>query len=611
MEITEINIKNIKGFGEPIQTIKLDNSIKSKKVNILVAPNGWGKSSLTAAFDSLKIGKLNVSKENKYKQDETLNSEFSLTIDNTKYSANISKNEITTILNTHIIHCDIYPGSVHNNMGRYSTSKGYIGIKPIEIAKIPNKIKLFYKLSNEKITFGKNSKILNNMQLSFSDADFIKHFTDDVFENCKKLEGKRNQTVFLQIKNYINQETGTSDKIKNTIDNNVFSEINKNENYIYLKNIFCKDKSEIDSFTDILQILSFVKNNSKRDIKSYPKINDYNVLKQRINENLKSINTTWKNIECTEHKGILWVNFPNADIISNGQRDILTFTTHLQVFKSKIQKFQKYFLIIDEVFDYLDDANVLAAQYYLTELLRWADKNDIELTLALLTHLDPNYFRTYTFNKKIVNICYLKNVEAKASEKMKTFIAFRQSISKDKPNENLSLYNKLSKYCFHYYKDLPNFKDELIPYRRKNIQESWCDGNNLLNYLLEELNKYLAESKVYDPYAVSLAIRIGTEKKVIDQLKTDEDKMQFMETHKTNDKIEFAENINKNIIVPDAYFILSLIHGESDHIEYDEAHKKFNEKPVIYKLNNNVIKHMVAELFDYMPGIPVPLSKLH
>ena len=73
--------------------------------------------------------------------------------------------------------------------------------------------------------------------------------------------------------------------------------------------------------------------------------------------------------------------------------------------------------------------------------------------------------------------------------------------------------------------------------------------------------------------------------------------------------MEFAEGKGK--VIPDAYYILSLIHGESDHIEFDENTKQFNEKPVIYKLNNNVVKHMVAELFDYKKGTDVPISKLH
>ena len=77
----------------------------------------------------------------------------------------------------------------------------------------------------------------------------------------------------------------------------------------------------------------------------------------------------------------------------------------------------------------------------------------------------------------------------------------------------------------------------------------------------------------------------------------------------TKDKMEYAEGKGK--LIPDAYFILCLIHGESDHIEFDENTKQFKEKPVIYKLNNIVIKRMVAELFDYKSGFDVSRDKLH
>ena len=50
--ITNITIDNIKGFGTENNSI--DVIIKPKKVNILVAPNGFGKSSITTAFNLLK-----------------------------------------------------------------------------------------------------------------------------------------------------------------------------------------------------------------------------------------------------------------------------------------------------------------------------------------------------------------------------------------------------------------------------------------------------------------------------------------------------------------------------------------------------------------------------
>lgn len=611
MEISEISVKNIKGFGDPTQTIKLDNSIKSNKVNLLVAPNGWGKSSLTSAFESLKTTKLDVEKDYKHKQDETLNSVLSLVIDGHKYEADETKNEILEKLICKVIHCDTYPVAVTKNMGKFSSSKGYIGIRAIEICRIPTCPKLSYKYTDEKKGFGTNGKLLANLELYFKEGSFIDKISEEVFEKCSKLGGTKAKKLLDDVRTYVNLKKGTVDSIKSTIDTSMFDGLSRNENYAFLRNLFCPMKNELDSFTDIYQICSFICKNGKRNIKAVQKYLDYIRFKIRMDQNIKSVDTTWKNIKCIEEDGALLVEFPNADLISNGQRDILTFTIHLQEFKAKLQLGKKYFLLIDEVFDYLDDANILAAQYYLTDLLRYAKDNQIELILGLFTHLDPQYFRSYSFNKKILNVCYLKDVEAKASEELKAFIAFRQTLNHKDPGRDKDLWGKLSKYCFHYHKDFPSFKNDVIPYHKPNVRETWCEGNGLFVYILDELNKYLSDNSEYDPYAVSLAIRIGTEKKVYEQFENEGDKNTFMNVRNkgTKDKIEFAES--KNILIPDAYHILSLIHGESDHIEWDEAHQKFNEKPVVYKLNNAVIKHMVALLFDYVEGTPVPMNKLH
>ena len=56
-------IKNIKGFGDP--PVSLDVEIKPDKINLLIAPNGFGKSSLAAAFASIKPSKLIVEIDNK------------------------------------------------------------------------------------------------------------------------------------------------------------------------------------------------------------------------------------------------------------------------------------------------------------------------------------------------------------------------------------------------------------------------------------------------------------------------------------------------------------------------------------------------------------------
>ena len=621
-EISEIRVKNIKGFGDCLEPIKV--SILPNKVNLLVAPNGWGKSSLTTAFDSLRSTKIDVIKENKYKQDETLDSELTVVYKGVSYTANNRKNEIRDLFTCKVIHCDLYPKVVSQNMGTFSSSRGYLDIKNVEIRSIPKKVSLIYRFTVEKKDFGINGKLLNNLEVLFNNKEKLKLFCDDdrIKSSINKMSGKKVSGLIDSIKTKLNAIKGTAEKIKNTVNtDSLFAEIDDIAAYSHLKEVFCYGKSEVDAFSDILQIIHFYKKNSTH-IKDYFKYDEYVAFKTELDKNISDLNSTWKEIKTkevygktTDLSGKLIVEFPYADVISNGQRDILTFAVRLQAFKSSMKSNNSYFLLIDEVFDYLDDANVLAAQYYLTQLINDAKKLGSKLIIGIFTHLDPKYFRSYTFGKKMLRVSYLKDVSAQASDEMKTFIAFRQGLNRKDDGEEKQLWKDLSKYCFHYHPDLPDFRKELVKVNKtrsnNKVKETWGEGTKLLEYLLEEINKYLSDQPVYDPYAVSLAIRIATEKKVYDSFDNTADKNEFANNHDngTKGKIEFAEGKGK--LIPDAYYILSLIHGESDHIEYDENTKEFKEKPVVYKLNNIIVKHMVAELFDYKQGTVVPISKLH
>lgn len=612
-EISEIRVKNIKGFGNSPEPIKV--SILPNKINLLVAPNGWGKSSLTAAFDALRTNKLDVAQENKYKQDETLVSELTIVYNGSAYTANNRINEINKLFTCKVIHCDLYSKTVSKNMGAYSTTKGFLDIKDIEIRSIPKKTILTYKYTSEKADFGKNGKLLKNLTYVLQDKNVLSLFRDkETKDAIAKMGGKKVSVSFDSIKTELNAMSGSVDRIKETVNTAIFNEINSSDAYLHLKNVFCNGETEIDAFTNIFQLIRFYQQN-KDNINAYFRYEEYVAFKTELDKNISDLDTTWKKINSIEKDDKLLVTFPYADVISNGQRDILTFTVRLQAFKASMRPNKSYFLLIDEVFDYLDDANVLAAQYYLTHLINYAKNNNSTLFIGIFTHLDPKYFRSYTFGKKMLKVSYLKDVTAHASTEMKTFIAFRQGLNHKDEGDEKQLWIKLSKYCFHYHPDLPNIKNELSVInktRSKNkIKESWGEGTTLLDYLLEELNKYLSDQPIYDPYAVSLAIRIATEKRVYDSFDNETDKNEFVNNRDKGilDKMEFAEDKGK--MIPDAYYILSLIHGESDHIEFDENTKQFNEKPVIYKLSNPVVKHMVTELFDYKPGTSVSISKLH
>lgn len=125
--------------------------------------------------------------------------------------------------------------------------------------------------------------------------------------------------------------------------------------------------------------------------------------------------------------------------------------------------------------------------------------------------------------------------------------------------------------------------------------------------LISELNKYLSFNQIYDPYAVAVALRLRVEKFMYISLSSQELKDDFVNTHKTNKKLDFCER--NGIIVPDAFFIVNSIHNSADHLKQNPVTGIFEEKQMVYKLNNNVVHHIIAELFNY-DGTPITTSSI-
>jgi len=127
----------------------------------------------------------------------------------------------------------------------------------------------------------------------------------------------------------------------------------------------------------------------------------YKQEKDKINELFSCFGSTWKGIVAKKDHDQLVVDFPLATEISNGQRDILTFICMLSKANLYMNK-NVNILIIDEVFDYLDDANLVTAQYYISNFIDEYKTSGRVLYPLILTHLDPNCFINYTFSDQKV-----------------------------------------------------------------------------------------------------------------------------------------------------------------------------------------------------------------
>lgn len=66
--IKVIEIENIKG----IQQKRFELDILPNKPSLLVAPNGFGKSSFASAFNSMNNRRINLTEDNYHTEDETL-----------------------------------------------------------------------------------------------------------------------------------------------------------------------------------------------------------------------------------------------------------------------------------------------------------------------------------------------------------------------------------------------------------------------------------------------------------------------------------------------------------------------------------------------------------
>jgi hypothetical protein len=579
-KLEKIEITNIKGISNK----QFHVDLHPNKPAIFVAPNGFGKSSIACAFESLKPSKLELEEKNFHLKDENLQPEVKVTFDSVDFLATNTMNNIVTKFDYYVINSPLYAKCTKRNTGRYTAVSSSLESENIElIATTPDKIEFEYSISTMNAKFGTNGKILPNIKSTliqnlefwylFSKKvdikDFIKKTT---FENPLKL-----------IIDRINTKTGTSEVVKNFI---ITNELSNLSNIVPLKNLADIIKKfvdiEIDSYLMAIEIAWLSLTGTFKKALEYLL---YTREKLFYNDLLSTINTTRHNISVVEKKKSksspkksLIIEFPSADQMSNGQRDVLSFIAQIQKARRDFKK-QHCILVIDEVFDYLDDANLVAFQYYVTKLIEEFKDQDRYLYPILLTHLDPAHFRHFSFNKHKLQIRYL------ASNTSRTPSVFLNMV---KHRKNPSIEATVSKHHFHFHPDEINLENE---FQTLTLRKAWGKSHSFYTVVKNEVDKYLA-SNDYDSIAVLLGIRIEIEKLAYEKLPTQSLKDTFITTHKTKSKLEFCEE--NGITISETHYLLGLIYNDDLHWH---EHRDY-ETPLISKLENMTIKKMIQEIFS-------------
>ena len=580
-KIQSITIENIKGIDKKV--FNLD--IIPNKASVLVAPNGFGKSSLAIAFNSLNRDKIKLKDDHYHKNDPNLVPKISLSIEKcgslTTLEADNSKNEISQEFSCFVINSQLYARGKGSQYGRATAT---LEIEDIVLEnKIPRNEKFNYSLKENKKRFGNYLKELIDIRELLDRRILIvelfekKEGGKKLFDEAIKTKNQKAVNTFIQKINELSSGK-TKDEILKYIGNNL-SELRDIPCFKYIADIIKKYQSnEVNSYLSAIQFMWLYEKDKNRFKKVY-EYSKYTIKKAKFINFLSAFDSTWKKIEAKEEQNQLVVKFPPARDISNGQRDVLSFISMLFKAREKLTK-SSNILIIDEVFDYLDDANLVAVQYYITKFIDEMKKEGKNIYPLILTHLDPSYFKAFAFSN--LKIYYLNKQQARKATNFERLIRARKddSIKED-----------VSKYLLHYHTEEINKKNE---FKSLKLEETWGEGNNFKNYINKEVEKYLKDKENkenYDPFAVCCAVRVKIEENVYNRLNKEEDKVLFLGTHETRKKLNFAES--KGVPSPEIYYLLGIIYNKGMHWEED----KDNVTPIVNALTNLAIKQMIKEVF--------------
>ena len=578
MSIKRIKIKNVRGI--PSSGLEISERLSPNKPIFFVAPNGFGKTSIATAFNCLKTNKLDVTEEKKHNND--LNNESVIEIEDEEktYVANEKTNSINSKYKIMVINTQVKPKAITYNYGNFPTSTSSLVVEPIVLySTIPKTKKVSYAFSEIKRGFnGSSSKLVQNLSHKFKEIKFVNKFLD-LKKDFNKLQQIRNSQNLNNFIDKINDISGTKEEIaKRDLGDRSLLDIESFKNIVENLNEIFSVMSFNEKVVNVYQLI-YVFENNKDSITDITKYYNFMSDKKDISEMLELLNCTWKEIKAFNKKGKFIIEFPKANQISNGERDILCFVGKLFEAKLKLRK-ENCILIFDEIFDYLDDANLISAQYFIIKFINQFKKNNQNLYPIILTHLDPEYFKTYNFSTK--NIIYLDKVK-QVSNKFKI-----NKLLINRPNCKMvdeESYNIISSNYLHYSvnnEDAKQYLSEL------GIGNELLKPEDFRKVALQELENY-KEGIEYDLALVCAGLRILIEKSAYEQLKPEE-KFKFLKEFKTIDKLKFAKE--NGAFIPETHFLLSIIYNECMHL--DPQSKRLN--PIAIKLKNKVIKKMISEI---------------
>lgn len=572
MNIRSILIDNFKKFnyGEK-QTFNF-SSFKDGKPFIFVAPNGYGKTTISSALN-IAGGNADLNKKDLPNQFEAM--KVSISTDNGTFLFNSLKdnNEIKNNFNIKLINKNIKPSTNNFNLHGHNVTIPKIEISDMPLIKINKNQKIKYDVIEIRKKYRRTTikNLFIDISFLFDDIMFLKILKENFSLFCSKKFSK-----------FVNDIEG----ILFNADSNAKSDINiiKKEIAEYsvlsltgYKNIIefldAKYASAFEKNIILFQIstMSLSKDILSKSIESILWNDDYKYV-------IKLIDIFNYNKRCVIKKEKDWyvLCFPDYKNISNGERDILAIIAELlPMLLHGNSSSKKYtFLIFDQIFDYLDGSNLFAFQYLLTLIVERFKHINKKLFILLFTHLDPNIFNTFSFSYNSEYFCYeFKKLISPENDAY-------MNILKDRDNKAFNI--DLATYYLHYspkkFVTPSTFPSEFRKIFLDNLAFYDFLNNNKKSFLLNEN---------YNPFAVVLFLRVFSELKMYNLISNDDLKNTFLDLT-SGQKINL---LRKNgIYVPLDVHLFYTFYNAALHNVNDTY-----EKTLIIFLSSTVVQKIIDE----------------
>lgn len=586
MQIKSIQIKNVRGIQN--KTIPLD--MLPNKPSILVAPNGSGKSSFAFAFQWLNRFRLKLEMDDAYEGNVNNKPQLIITTDepdNNTYIADENVNNVSKKFGIFVINNCLKASSPGQKNG-VLMGKAKITIPDIKLlGEKPNDVNLIDDFDEVYDTADLpqgflpliNVLVNNNRFMASCDLDKLK---------IKVRQAKVINDQLEQIKTYTGTVADRQLKVE-SINKAVLEEIPAIR---YAKNLlksFCVNNSDTKLLLKAIRLVTLAYR-KKQDFKSRIDIANYKINEDSTRKLFDALKKTWKDIKPHRDHGKLILRIGDAQRISNGERDILILLGMLQKAKNSFTK-RDNILVIDEVFDYLDDANLVAAQHYVNTFIKDLKDEGKNIYPIILSHINPIYFRTFAFRD--MKVYYLNPLQyPNASDNMMKVVRKRDELERqDKDKADL-----ISKYMLHYHPDYSRSMEDVIGMNDPN----WNDIPTFKAYCLRQTEECL-KGKRYDSLAVCVALREMIEKYCYQKLETENQKKKFLDdSFGTENKINYVETFN--IVLPETFSLLGLIYNDPLH---PNNKNKIDLRQTLYsRLENNTIKGMISEIKKLYEALP-------